>query len=166
VNVAISLGSNLGDRLGELRAARDFLITLSADGRCRQSPVYETEPVDCPPNSPRFLNAVVELDYDGEPHQLLARLQAYETSRGRDRHQPRHAARPIDLDILYCGPQPLADATLCLPHPRLTSRRFVLEPLAAIAPDRIVPGTGKTVARLLAELPARPDASRVVALDW
>lgn len=166
MKVAISLGSNLGDRLLELQAARDFLAGLAANGHYRQSPVFETEPIGCPPNSPWFLNAVVEFDYAGDPHELLARLQAYEDSRGRNRNLPRNAARPIDLDILYFGHRQLQDPTLCLPHPRLATRRFVLEPLATIAPDQIIPAAGKTVGALLAELPARSDASRVVALDW
>jgi 2-amino-4-hydroxy-6-hydroxymethyldihydropteridine diphosphokinase len=166
VKVGISLGSNLGDRLAQLQAARDFLVTLAVDDHYRQSPVYETEPQGCPPGSPLFLNAVVEFEFTGEPLDLLARLQAYEQAHGRNRDLPRNAARRIDLDILYFGDRQLETPTLVLPHPRMTTRRFVLEPLAAIAPDLGIPGTGKTVEQLLAGLPARPEATRVVMLDW
>lgn len=158
MRTGIALGSNLGDRLAHLRAGRDFLLSLhEGPTPAAVSPIYETTPIDCPPDSPAFLNAVLEINTHIEPAALLAQMSALEKKLGRHTSLLRNAPRPIDLDLLYCGDRPLHLPQLTLPHPRLTSRRFVLEPLAAIRPDLILPGHTRTIADYLRDLP--PDTS-------
>lgn len=155
----IALGSNLGDRLANLRAGRDFLLALhQGPASAAVSPVYETSPVDCPPGSAAFLNAVVALDTPLAPPALLARLTGFERACGRPDVRARHSPRPLDLDILCCGDLVLDTPSLTLPHPRLAARRFVLRPLADLCPDLVLPGQSRTVAELLTRLPAEPAA--------
>ena len=152
VPVGIALGSNLGDRQGELAAGFAFLRTLAFEGLLRASPLLETAPVDCAPGSPPFLNAVAEIEADPEalpPRELLRRLQDFERSRGRPARREPNAPRPLDLDILYYGDLRLNDPDLVIPHPRAVQRRFVLEPLAHLRPDLILPGQTRTVRELL-----------------
>jgi 2-amino-4-hydroxy-6-hydroxymethyldihydropteridine diphosphokinase len=149
--VGIALGSNLGDRRAELAAGLGFLRTL-ARGGVRASSILETAPVDCPPGSPSFLNQVAEIETDLPPRELLRRCQEFERSRGRPDVREINAPRPLDLDLLYYGDLTLDEPGLVVPHPRLTQRRFVLEPLAELHPDLILPGQTKTVAQLLAAL--------------
>jgi 2-amino-4-hydroxy-6-hydroxymethyldihydropteridine diphosphokinase len=130
------------------------------------SPLYETEPVGCPPGSPKFLNAVLEIEFEGAPKTLLKKLQAYEDAHGRTRELPKNAARPIDLDILYFGEKEILERDLVIPHPAMSERRFVLLPLSTIRPDMIVKGTGKTVKMLLRELPEREGEVRFIQHDW
>lgn len=158
MRTGIALGSNLGDRLDHLRTGRNFLLSLhEGPNPAAVSPVYETTPIDCPPHSPAFLNAVLEINTHLEPAELLAQMSALEIKLGRHTSPPRNAPRPLDLDLLYGGDRQLHLPQLTLPHPRLTSRRFVLEPLAAIRPDLILPGHSRTIADYLHNLP--PDTS-------
>jgi 2-amino-4-hydroxy-6-hydroxymethyldihydropteridine diphosphokinase len=166
VKVGLGLGSNLGDRLRNLQRARDYLVSLSVEGWHRQSPVYETDPVDCPPNSPKFLNAVLEIEFGGAPRTLLQKTQAYEVAHGRYRTLPVNSAREIDIDILYFGEREVLTKHLVIPHPRLAARRFVLLPLSTLAPDRIIKGTGKTVRQLLRELPVGRETVTFWQADW
>ncbi len=155
VPVGIALGSNLGDRQAELDAGIALLASLAVDGRVLTSERLETEPVDCPEGSRPFLNAVAEIEVDTAslpPQMLLARLQAFEVERGRSAAGLYHAPRPLDLDLLYYGARIVDEPGLTLPHPRLTGRRFVLQPLAQIRPDLVLPGQSKTVRELLAAL--------------
>jgi 2-amino-4-hydroxy-6-hydroxymethyldihydropteridine diphosphokinase len=150
--VGIALGSNLGDRAAELETGFSFLQSLSIDGEIRRSTVIETAPVDCPPGSAPFLNAVAEIQVDSHhwpPEKLLANLQAFEEHRGRAAQHERNSPRPLDLDILYYGERVLHTAALIIPHPRLTERRFVLEPLAQLRPDLVLPGQARSVRELL-----------------
>jgi 2-amino-4-hydroxy-6-hydroxymethyldihydropteridine diphosphokinase len=164
--VGLALGSNLGDRWSHLRAARDFLAAWhEGDGPPAVSPVYETEPVDCPPDSAPFLNAVMEIVSSLDPEELLARADTFERRLGRDATRERNAPRPIDIDILYAGDREIRDTAFEVPHPRLTRRRFVLQPLAEIRPRLVLPGQTLNVAELLALLPAAP-AVRQVAAAW
>ena len=152
VPVGIALGSNLGDRRAEIDAGFAFLRALSADGAIRSSTVIETTPVDCPPGSAPFLNAVAEIQVDAEalpPHQLHARLKQFELERGRSPEPERHAPRPLDLDLLYYGACVIASPELTVPHPRMMQRRFVLAPLAELRPGLVLPGQGRTVGELL-----------------
>ncbi|MCI0744899.1 MAG: 2-amino-4-hydroxy-6-hydroxymethyldihydropteridine diphosphokinase, partial [Verrucomicrobia subdivision 3 bacterium] len=121
-----------------------------------RSSVYETEPVDCPPGSARFLNAVVGLvpRPDETPETLLARLQALEREFGRQPKIVPNEPRPLDLDLITFGREVRDTPTLVLPHPRAHLRRFVLEPLAEIAPGLILPGQNDTVAGLLGRMGA------------
>jgi 2-amino-4-hydroxy-6-hydroxymethyldihydropteridine diphosphokinase len=115
----------------------------------RLSPFFSTSPVGGPPQRD-FVNAVLVGTTRLSAGALLARLKALERAAGR-RRGPRHAPRPLDLDLLLYGDARLASLRLTLQHPRMTERLFVLEPLALLAPRRVVPGTGKTVATLLDE---------------
>jgi 2-amino-4-hydroxy-6-hydroxymethyldihydropteridine diphosphokinase len=140
----IGLGSNLGDRESLLRRAAEEI------GAVRLSPIVETEPWGYE-DQPRFLNAVAELDTELPPRDLLALLLGVERQLGRDRSGPRWGPRTIDLDLLLYGEERLREPDLEVPHPRLHERLFVLEPLAALAPGRKIPGMG-TVSEALAGL--------------
>jgi 2-amino-4-hydroxy-6-hydroxymethyldihydropteridine diphosphokinase len=152
MRTAVALGSNLGDRLANLRAARKAIIGL-ADVKppILSSAVYETEPVGCEPGAAKFLNAVVEFEYEDDPARLLEELIQIEGSLGRKRDHPRNVSRTIDLDLLYCADQRTNDERLQLPHPRMHLREFVLRPLADIRPDLVLPDQTKTVRELLAD---------------
>lgn len=157
VQAGIALGSNQGDSAAELDAGIAFLRTLSIIDEVRESPRLITEPVDCPPGSPHFLNSVAEIDIDSETHpprRLLELLQGFERSRGRvaASERPINAPRPLDLDIIYYGMESVREPDLIIPHPRAHLRQFVLEPLSRLRPDFILPGQSKTVAELLAEI--------------
>jgi 2-amino-4-hydroxy-6-hydroxymethyldihydropteridine diphosphokinase len=152
VPVGIALGSNLGDRKAEIEAGFAFLRGLSADGAIRRSTVLETAPVDCPPGSAPFLNAVAEIQVDSaalSPFALHAQLKRFELERGRSREHARNAPRPLDLDLIYFGEFAVESPELTIPHPRAAQRRFVLEPLAQLRPDLRLPGQGRTVRELL-----------------
>jgi 2-amino-4-hydroxy-6-hydroxymethyldihydropteridine diphosphokinase len=138
----LSLGSNLGDRQAFLNEA---LHRLEAAGAhvLRRSSIHETEPQDYR-DQPWFLNMAVEVETDLTPQELLAAIQKIETEMGRQRTIPK-GPRTIDLDILFYENQVLTTPKLQIPHPRLTERLFVLDPLSEIAPDLRHPVTGKTV---------------------
>lgn len=166
MRAGIGLGSNLGERAKNLQLAREKILQIK---RGREpilfSPVYETDPIGCEPGAPKFLNAVMELDYEGEAQQLLRELRAIEQSLGRTPDHPRNVSRAIDLDLLYFGERTFDEPDLQLPHPRLHRRRFVLAPLADIRPDLILPLQTKPIRTLLSEL---QDDSTVVRLrdEW
>ena len=166
MRTAIALGSNLGDRLAHLRAAQSEVAALKGvSSPIRASRVYETEPVGTDADAGAFLNAVIEVEFDGEPAALLAGLQAIEGRLGRPTRHPPNASRTIDLDILYLGDLVLHRDGITIPHPRLHLRRFVLAPLSDICPQTILPGQVKRVADLLAEL-CDPAKAEVVAQQW
>ncbi len=153
MRAGIALGSNLGDRLANLRAARSHVLGLpGVSSPVVDSHVYETEPVGSGPDAGAYLNAVIEVDYAGQPIQLLDGLQQIEATMGRPSKRPRNAPRTIDLDILYAGNLVLSNEEVVIPHPRLHQRRFVLTPLADICPDLILPGQQESIAKLLAGL--------------
>lgn len=124
----LGLGSNLGDRRAQLRAA-----VVSLPGVRAVSGVYETDPVGGPEQG-RFLNIVVEIDTDLDPHELLALCHRIESAAGRVR-DVRWGPRTLDVDILWVDGVTVDDDDLQIPHPRMWERRFVLEPLAELAPD-------------------------------
>ncbi|HVF14916.1 MAG TPA: 2-amino-4-hydroxy-6-hydroxymethyldihydropteridine diphosphokinase [Acidimicrobiales bacterium] len=132
--VFLGLGSNLGDRLGTLRRAVAALPDVVA-----VSPVYETEPVGGPEGQPAYLNLVVELSSDLSPHALLDVARRLEDAAGRVRAE-RFGPRNLDVDVLLVGDEAVDDADLTVPHPRMHERRFVLAPLADLAPDLVRPG--------------------------
>ncbi len=153
---AIALGSNLpsvfGDREATLREAAARIATLGTV--LALSPFYDTDPVGYL-DQPRFLNAALLLETPLAPLPLLRALLAIEQALGRDRtHALPNGPRPIDLDLLLFDGLLLHTPELTLPHPRMHERRFVLEPLAAIAPTLRHPTTGLPIADLLARLPA------------
>lgn len=133
----------------------DALDRLEAAGihTLRRSSIYETEPQDLP-NQPWFLNLVVEVETELFPRLLLARAQAIELGMGRRRVVSK-GPRTIDIDILLVGNYVIRTRELQVPHPRISERRFVLEPLAELAPDLRHPATGKTVREMLSEVQAQ-----------
>ena len=153
MRVGVALGSNLGDRMANLRAARNAMVDLAGiQPPILFSSIYETEPVDCEPGANKFFNAVLEFDYEGDPQSLLRDLKAIESSLGRPGDHARNISRSIDIDLLYADDMKIDDERLHLPHPRMHLRRFVLAPLAEIRPDLILTNQTKTVAQLLAIL--------------
>ena len=148
--VYLGLGSNVGDREAELiRAiqmidAKDLRVT-------RVSPVYETTPM-YKTDQRKFLNAVIEVDTTLFPMRLLLRLQNIERKMGRSRTVPK-GPRNIDIDILLFGGFAVETKTLVIPHPGMAERRFVLEPLAELAPDLRHPVIRKTIRELLTAIP-------------
>lgn len=166
MRAGIALGSNLGDRQMNLKRAREEVVAepfVRPPILC--SSIYETEPVDCAPDAPQFFNAVIEIDCAAEPKQLLAALRQIEQSLGRERARERNAPRPIDLDLLYFGDVVIATESLELPHPRMHLRRFVLEPLAEIRPDLILPNQRQNIATLWRDLPDTTPLVRI-ATEW
>jgi 2-amino-4-hydroxy-6-hydroxymethyldihydropteridine diphosphokinase len=166
MRTGVALGSNLADRLANLRMARKAIISLPGVAPpVLSSAIYETEPVDCEPGAEKFLNAVLEFDYEGDPVNLLKKLTEIESALGRPRDRARNVSRQIDIDLLYLGEMKIDTAEVQLPHPRMHSRRFVLQPLADIRPDLVLPRQVKTVRELLARL---DDSGKVVRLtnEW
>jgi len=147
----VGVGANLGDRWAFLALAARALRATSGVAVVRGSRVWDSAPLG--PPQPRYLNAVLELETTLPPRALLAALQAVER-RARRRRDVRWGARTLDLDLLLVGDALVAEPGLVLPHPALAARRFVLRPLAELGGERVVPGTGRTVAELLAEAPA------------
>jgi len=147
----IGLGSNLGDRLENLRRAADLLKASPGVGILRFSAVYETAPWDTDTKQPDYLNLVAEVETTVDPSGLLRLLGGIEQALGRRRQEPK-GPRTIDLDILYCGSQIVGNAGLTIPHPGAHARFFVLKPLADLVPDFVDPQTHKTVARMLGGL--------------
>jgi 2-amino-4-hydroxy-6-hydroxymethyldihydropteridine diphosphokinase len=150
----IALGSNLGDARKNVLQAIERLQSFS-EQPLRKSSLWKTTPVDCPPGSADFMNAVVALvpRADETPESLLTKLQTLEKEFGRPRKKVLNEPRPLDLDLIAFGNEQQNSPELTLPHPRAHQRRFVLQPLVEIAPDLILPGHTKTVAQLLTELP-------------
>jgi 2-amino-4-hydroxy-6-hydroxymethyldihydropteridine diphosphokinase len=166
MRTAVALGSNTGDRLENLRAARTAIFDLpTAKAPILSSAAYETEPVGCEPAAGKFLNAVVEFEYDHDPACLLEQLIQIEEALGRKRDHPQNVSRIIDIDLLYCGEQRIHNERLQLPHPRLHLREFVLRPLADINPDLLLPGQKKAIRELLAEAEQSVEVIRF-AEEW
>jgi 2-amino-4-hydroxy-6-hydroxymethyldihydropteridine diphosphokinase len=147
--VYLSLGSNVGDRETHLARARERLCSDDTH-ILRASALYETEPRDFPDQA-WFLNQVVEVETDLLPKQLLVRVQKIERALGRLPTHPK-GPRTIDIDILLYGDTILSNPGLEIPHERLADRRFVLEPLAELAPDLRHPRTNASVKEMLAQV--------------
>jgi 2-amino-4-hydroxy-6-hydroxymethyldihydropteridine diphosphokinase len=166
MKTAVALGSNLGDRLENLRAARRQIIELNwIRPPVLSAGIYETEPVDCEPGASKFLNTVIEFDFEGDPVQLLEQLARIEESLGRKRDHPKNVSRRIDIDLLYCGDQQIDNERLQLPHPRMHLRKFVLQPLADIRSELLLPDQRKTVQELLTESDESGEVVRLMN-DW
>ncbi len=166
MRTAVALGSNLGDRLDNLRAARKAITDLSGvKPPIFSSAIYEAKPIGCEAGAGKFLNAVVEFEYQGDPSILIEDLIGIEEGLGRKRDHPRNVSRTIDLDLLYCGDQRIDNERLQLPHPRIQLRKFVLKPLADIRPDLVLPDAKKPVSELLADV-KQPDDVLHSANNW
>jgi len=146
----LGLGSNVGDRAGHLRAAIALLGERGVEVEAVSS-AYETEPVGELLDQPDFLNAAIRIRTDLGPEELLDACKAVEAERGRTLDAPRHSPRPLDVDLLLLGDLELATDRLTLPHPEVTSRRFVLEPLLELERALELPD-GTRLAAVLANL--------------
>lgn len=163
----IALGANVGERRANLElAARALAEIAHFSGPVLKSPLYETHPVNCAPGTPPFLNAVMEIGFFGTPRDVWDRLRAIETAMGRPLVRDKNAPRVLDLDFLYADQVVVKEPDLELPHPRLTQRRFVLEPLATICPHLRLPGQTASVKELLATLSSDEAPLRQVAKSW
>jgi 2-amino-4-hydroxy-6-hydroxymethyldihydropteridine diphosphokinase len=149
----IALGSNLGDSRKTILDAMARLQNFS-DEPILKSSLWQTSPVDCPPGSAKFVNAVIGLvpKKDETPESLLQKLRELEKEFGRKPKKALNEPRPLDLDLITFGQETRQTEDLILPHPRAHLRKFVLEPLSEIAPDLVLAGQGKTVLQWLAGL--------------
>src|SRR5918993_5722332 len=158
--VVYSLGSNLGERLGNLQGAVDALRDTPDVMLVDVSSVYETEPVGGPPDNPKFLNLIVVAESTLEPRSLLERALAIEDAFGRRRYDEKWRPRPLDVDLIMVGNAKSDQDDLKLPHPLAHERGFVLVPWREIDPKGELPGRGS-----VAELAAAAESSGVVRRD-
>jgi 2-amino-4-hydroxy-6-hydroxymethyldihydropteridine diphosphokinase len=147
IRVFIAFGSNLGDRLAHLLAARQELCTTPEISCVAASSLYESEPYGGPEGQGLYLNAVIEIATTLDPTTLLQLLHNIESRHGRIRRE-RWSERTLDLDLLFYNDQILQTESLTLPHPRLQERAFVLLPCAEIAPTLLHPLYGRTILQL------------------
>lgn len=167
MEIGLSLGSCLGDRLAYLRGARDAIAALDGVRIVATAPVYETEPVGVRPEFAAlpYLNTVLVVESSIHAEPLRARLAEIEDAAGRRRGDDKFAPRTLDIDVLYAGDEQLDTPTLTVPHPRWAQRRFVVQPLADVRPGLILPGSAETVATRLQTIPLTPSV-RLFAQDW
>src|ERR1044072_5658774 len=158
----LGLGSNVGDRAAHLRATIAALPEHGVEVGAVSS-TYETEPVGEVLDQPDFLNAAIRVRTELEPEELLNLCKEIEAERGRVLDAPRHGPRPIDVDLLLLGDLELSTDRLTLPHPEVTSRRFVLAPLLELAPQLTLPD-GRRLQEALAALGSGQRAERRNAL--
>lgn len=164
VDAYVALGSNLGDSVSVMEAVLDRLRAWS-DRPLRCSSFWRSRPVDCPPGSPWFVNAVVALHPRAHetPESLLEQLQALEREFGRRRKRVPNEPRPLDLDLIAYGDEVRSTVNLTLPHPRAHQRGFVLAPLSEVAGGLVLPGQLRSVSELLSELGALEGVKRIPA---
>ena len=166
MRAGVAVGSNLGERLANLRNARkDIAALCGVLPPMRSSAIYETEPIGCEKGAAKFLNAAIEFGYAGEAQELLRALAAIEKLLGRPATHARNVSRTIDLDLLYFGELEIETAELQLPHPRITEREFVLRPLSDIRPDLILPRQTEPVGALLLQLTGAGAVVRIT-VEW
>lgn len=158
----VALGSNLGDSQKIVLDAISQVQQLS-DEPILKSSLWQTSPVDCPPDSPKFINAVVAFapKKSETPESLLKALQEIEKQFGRTPKKTPNEPRPLDLDLIAFGQERRSTKSLTLPHPRAHLRRFVLEPLNEIATDFVLPGQGRSVSEMLAGLKSDETVARL-----
>jgi len=149
--IALSLGGNTGDPVAAFDAAAAALTAAGLRHVCRSSH-FRTEPVDCAPGTPPFCNAALTGEWPGSAGELLACCQRLEVEAGRPAEHGFHTPRPLDLDIICFGDEIIRTPVLTVPHPRAQERRFVLQPLAEIAPDMRFADSGLTVREALLRL--------------
>ena len=168
MELGLSLGSNRGDRIANLRKAHRALLEIADARAVVRSPLYETEPVDVRPEFQhlKFLNSVLILETEHTAKAWLTWIGEIEDRLGRERDKgDRNAPRDIDIDIIFAGGGLIDSGGLTVPHPRWAERRFVVQPLADVRPHLILPGMKTTVSDLLVNLPG---ADELVQLqeDW
>ena len=167
MELALSLGSNLGDRLAYLQLARDRIARLDDVRVVAQAPVYETTPVGVKPEYAHlnYLNTVLVVETARTVEDLHRELARIEAAAGRMRGEDRFAPRTLDIDILFAGDTRRDTAQLSIPHPRWAQRRFVVQPLCDVRPDFVVPGADQPVHAVLATLPAG-EGLTLFSRDW
>ena len=151
VDIALGLGSNLGDRQGNILRAVEMLKASGLEN-IQVSSLSAYAPIDCPEGSGEFLNGALTAVWTGTAPELLCVGCEIEKKLGRPQHRQINSPRPVDIDILLFGSECIFTSALIVPHERMLSRDFVMKPLAEIAGDWLVPGTSKTVAELAGEL--------------
>lgn len=162
ISVVVALGSNLGDSTEVIRDAFVALEAL-ADSPVQCSSLWASEPVDCPPDSPDFVNAVAvfEVSEGTNPEGLLRSLKELEADFGRRPKKVHNEPRPLDLDLICFGDVAMQSAELTLPHPRAHLRSFVILPLNELCPELDFRGAGKRVRDLAAELGGDPGIRKI-----
>jgi 2-amino-4-hydroxy-6-hydroxymethyldihydropteridine diphosphokinase len=167
MEIGFSLGSNLGDRLAHLTAARQRILAEPSTTLSACAAVYETEPVGVsdPFRDLLFLNTVLIVETNLTAPAWLALVGRIEDDLGRVRTHDRNAPRTIDIDILYAGDQYIDDGGLTVPHPRWAARLFVVQPLAEVRPDLVLQDAGKPVSEVLLDL-AESKGIALFAEDW
>ncbi len=161
----IALGSNLGDRLENVRAGVAGIEAADGIDVVAASTLYETAPVGGPENQGPYLNAALAADTTLAAADVLALLHRIEA--GRERERVVHwGPRTLDLDLLVYGDLVSDAAALEVPHPRMHERRFVMVPVCDIVPDLVHPGLGRTMRDLLADLPVEPGDLTALADTW
>ena len=152
MKIALAMGANLGENPSENIRWGTLRLMEAGVEELHMAPLFRTKPVDCVPGTPDFINTAVIGQWSGTPLELLAACQQIEREAGRPAVHSSHEARLLDIDVLLWDDKSLSLPGLIVPHPRMHLRRFVLEPLATIAPDWIVPPFNKTVMQLLKNL--------------
>jgi 2-amino-4-hydroxy-6-hydroxymethyldihydropteridine diphosphokinase len=168
VDIGLSLGSNLGDKRSHIQEAADRLLAFSDTVLVGKSRLYETEPVDVKEEFQHltFLNSVLIVSSTASAKEWLKRIGEVEAALGRRREaDDKNAPRPVDVDIIFYGDQLIGSGGLTVPHPRWAERRFVVQPLADLQPERILPGMDSTVAEVMADLPGSEGVTPLDA-DW
>ena len=162
MEVCLSLGSNLGDRLLNLKACRDQLAQRPGISLISQSAIYETDPVDVPEEFEHlaFLNAVVLIETELQLMDLFDQMKTLENELSLGESHDGNTPRRLDIDLIYADDTALKSDSLTLPHPRAHARRFVIEPLAELRPAMPFPGSTVEVKDLLATLPDKPGVSK------
>ncbi|MDP2991412.1 MAG: 2-amino-4-hydroxy-6-hydroxymethyldihydropteridine diphosphokinase [Kiritimatiellota bacterium] len=167
MEVGLSLGSNMGDRLTHLKNAKAIILDSPGIMPAAQSPVYETEPVDVPPEfqAIHFLNAILIVKTLIPLPQLMHTFQFLEQKIGRVPNAVVNAPRPMDIDIIYADGLQIQEQHIVIPHSLWQERRFVVQPLCDVRPDLIIPGQTGTVADVLAGL-SDPHKVILFAKKW
>ena len=167
MEVGLSLGSNMGDRLAHLKNAKAFILSSPGIVAADQSPVYEAEPVDVPPEfqAIHFLNAILIVKTLIPLPQLMRTFQFLEQKIGRVPNAVVNAPRPMDIDIIYADGLQVREQHIVIPHPLWAQRRFVVQPLCDVRPDLKIPGQTGTVADVLAGL-SDPHKVVLFAKKW
>ena len=160
MEIGLSLGTNLGDRLAHLIQMKKQILAIPGVSLAAQSPVYETEPVDVPSEfcNLLFLNSVLIIETLISSHQLMNLFLFIEQKIGRVPSPVANTPRPADIDIIYAGQLHIEEDHIVIPHPRWAQRRFVVQPLSDVRPELHIPGQSATVSDVLARL---QDPSRV-----
>ncbi len=155
MEIGFSLGSNLYNRKRLLMQAKNLLLSAPRTRFVDQSPIYETTPVDVKPEyqDMPYLNSVVIVESELPLESWLSYIGKIERMLGRERSEDRNAPRPIDIDIIYAGSQIIDGGGLEVPHPRWAERRFVVQPLADVRPEMVLPAASKPVSDILRSLP-------------